>query len=163
MTGGENVERNSRGSASTLACRLGVSRDTFRKLSPKICLNSVVFPDWRRPIKEMEGSVSTLDLTLPQGRVGCRCDSCRLQIHCNLVMRFQICKQLSAWLPSPRIRLAYPERAPRINLQTLAQWVLDFIKKAARRRKELDGKTEIRRLPGGFDDAEDAETEDGDE
>jgi len=71
-------------------------------------------------------------------------------------MRFQICKQLSAWLPSPRIRLAHLERAPRINLQTLAQWVLDFIEKAARRRKELDGKTEIRRLPGGFDDAEDA-------
>jgi len=50
-----------------------------------------------------------------------------------------------------------------INLPTPAQWALDLIEKAGRRRKELDGKTEVRRLPGGFDDAEDAETEEGDD
>ena len=50
-----------------------------------------------------------------------------------------------------------------INLPTPVQWALELIERAGRRRKELDGKTEIRRLPGGFGDAEDAETEDGEE
>jgi len=40
---------------------------------------------------------------------------------------------------------------------------MELIERAGRRRKQLGGQTEIRRLPGGFDDAEDAETEEGDD
>jgi len=50
-----------------------------------------------------------------------------------------------------------------INLPSPAQWALELIERAGRQRKELEGKTEIRRLSGDFDDAEDAETEEGDE
>jgi len=50
-----------------------------------------------------------------------------------------------------------------INLPTPAQWAMELIERAGRRRKQLGGQTEIRRLPGGFDDAEDAETEEGDD
>lgn len=48
-----------------------------------------------------------------------------------------------------------------INLPSPAQWALDLIEKAGRRRKELDGKQEVRALSGSvFDEAEDAESED---
>jgi len=50
-----------------------------------------------------------------------------------------------------------------INLPSPAQWALELIARAGRRRKELEGKTEIRRLSGGFDDAEDAESEEADD
>ena len=46
-----------------------------------------------------------------------------------------------------------------INVQSPAQWALDLIGRAKSRQKELEGKTEVRALPGGFDDAEEAETE----
>ena len=46
-----------------------------------------------------------------------------------------------------------------INLPSPAQWALDLIEKAGRRRKELDNGKEVRALPGDFDDAEDVETE----
>ena len=46
-----------------------------------------------------------------------------------------------------------------VNLPSPAQWALDLIERASRRRKELDGGQEIRALPGSaFDGAEDAET-----
>ncbi len=50
-----------------------------------------------------------------------------------------------------------------VNLPTPAQWALDLIEKAGRRRKELDGGGEVRLLPGGFDEAEDADAEDMDD
>jgi hypothetical protein len=47
-----------------------------------------------------------------------------------------------------------------INLPSPAQWALDLLEKAGRRRKELDGKQEVRALPGSvFEEAEDAESE----
>ena len=50
-----------------------------------------------------------------------------------------------------------------VNLPSPAQWALDLIEKASRRRRDLDGSQEVRALPGGaFDEAEDAETEETD-
>ena len=50
-----------------------------------------------------------------------------------------------------------------INLPSPAQWALELIEKTKERQRELDEGKEIRALPGGFDDAEDAETEELDD
>ena len=50
-----------------------------------------------------------------------------------------------------------------INLPSPAQWALELIEKTKQRQRELDEGKEIRALPGGFDDAEDAETEELDD
>jgi len=50
-----------------------------------------------------------------------------------------------------------------VNLPSPAQWALDLIERASRRRRELDGGQEVRALPGNaFDEAEDIETEETD-
>ncbi len=60
---------------------------------------------------------------------------------------------------APRGELTIPNG---YALPSPAQWALELIDRASRRRKELDSGTEVRSLPGGFDDAEDAETEGAD-
>ena len=50
-----------------------------------------------------------------------------------------------------------------INFPSPAQWALELIEKTKQRQRELDEGKEVRALPGGFNDAEDVETEELDD